>query len=145
MRYFDRLLYFGLAGFILATSSLAAETKPSKNSNPNVKPLFKSIDMNVGETRTATLSDGSTATVKLIGVKEHRDKVRNALRGADVTVEVNGQRETIGCGTYHLPVELGGVRIDCPVVEGYGRYSLKKTCGQSTATRGFGSGRRGGH
>ena len=98
---------------LLTTSTFATDAK--------LTPLFKSIDLNVGETRTITLTDGSKATVKLLGVEEHRDSVRQALRRADVTVEVNGQRGTIACATYHLPVELGGVRIDCPTVQGYCR------------------------
>ena len=36
-----------------------------------------------------------------------------------MTVQVNGVQGTIGCATYHLPTELGGVRIDCPVIHGY--------------------------
>jgi murein DD-endopeptidase MepM/ murein hydrolase activator NlpD len=84
-----------------------------------VAPLFCSIDLDVGQSRTVTLSDGTTATIKLLGIREQRDPVRDALRGAEVTVEVNGVRGVLPCATYHLPTELGGVRIDCPVIEGY--------------------------
>ena len=86
---------------------------------PRIKVLFESVDLDPGQSREVTLADGTKVTVKLLGVKEHRDPVRTALRGADVTVEVNGVRGVLGCATYHLPTELGGVRIDCPVVKGY--------------------------
>ncbi|MFW6114426.1 MAG: PKD domain-containing protein [bacterium] len=92
---------------------------PALGSQITLGPLFESVDLNVGDARTVTLEDGSTCAVKLIKIKEHRDPVRNALRGADVVVEVNGERKTLGCATYHLPVTVGGVRIDCPVVKGY--------------------------
>lgn len=111
---------FGPAGTPILSFEAAAvgeETKPIDESL--LKPLFESIDLNVGQTRTVTLDEGTTVTVKLIDIKEHRDGVRQAIRGADVTVEVNGERGTLGCATYHLPVELGRIRIDCPVVKGY--------------------------
>lgn len=65
------------------------------------------------------LADGTTATVKLLAVKEKRDPVRAAVRGAELSVEVNGVRGVLPCATYNLPTPLGGVRIDCPVIKGY--------------------------
>ena len=34
-------------------------------------------------------------------------------------MEVNGERATLGVGTYNLPDTVGGVQIDSPVVEAY--------------------------
>ena len=82
-------------------------------------PLFRSVDLDIGQDREVALPDGTTAHVKLLGIEEQRDPVRQALRGARVTVEVNGARGVLPCATYHLPSELGGVRIDCPVIKGY--------------------------
>ncbi len=84
-----------------------------------LNPLFRSIDLDAGASRKVTLPGGTEATVTLLSVKGNRDPVRKALRGAEVSVDVNGVRGTIPCATYHLPTELGGVRIDCPVVKGY--------------------------
>jgi len=84
-----------------------------------VEPLFRSLDLNVGQSRTLHLPDQTSVTVKLLAIEEHRDPVRDALRGAALTVEVNGEHGTIPCATYNLPTELGGVRIDCPVIKGY--------------------------
>ncbi|MGD9126572.1 MAG: PKD domain-containing protein [Planctomycetia bacterium] len=109
MRYLALFLCFIAVSFAVAASAFAAD----------MKPLFATVDLDRGESKTVTLPGETEMTVKLIGIKEHRDGVRGVLRGADVTVEVNGQRGTIGCATYHLPVELGGVRIDCPVIKGY--------------------------
>ena len=86
---------------------------------PLLDALFRSVDLDVGQSREVTLADGTMATIELLGVKEQRDPVRNALRGAELTVEVNGVRGVLPCATYHLPTELGGVRIDCPVIKGY--------------------------
>jgi hypothetical protein len=77
------------------------------------------VDLKIGEQATVKLCDGRSATVKLLGVEEKRDSLRKAMRGALVTVEVNGQKTTLDCATYHLPVNAGGVQIDCPIVKAY--------------------------
>ena len=97
---------------MMIASTVAGEEAP-------LVPLFRSVDLDVGQVRTVDLTDGTTATVKLLAVEEQRDAVRQALRGAELTVEVNGVEGTIPCATYNLPTTLGGVRIDCPVVKGY--------------------------
>ena len=91
----------------------------ASSEEPPLAPLFRSVDLDVGQSCEVTLPGGTTATVKLLGIKEIRDSVRNALRGAEVTVDVDGTRGVLPCATYHLPTELGGVRIDCPVIKGY--------------------------
>lgn len=77
------------------------------------------VDLNVGQEATVQLVNGQTATVKLLEVQEQRDSLRNALRLARVTVEVNGRPVTLGSATYHLPVTAGDVQIDCPITRGY--------------------------
>ena len=98
--------------FLLAVSIARSEERP-------VEPLFRSIDLDVGQSRSLQLPNVGTVTVKLLSVVEKRDPVRQAMRGAEVIVEVNGVEGSLPCATYHLPTELGGVRIDCPVVKGY--------------------------
>ena len=83
-----------------------------------IEPLVRSVDLNVGESREVTLADGSTATVKLLDLKETRDDLRNAVRKALVTVEVNGRKATLGAADYRLPTAVGGVQIDCAVTKG---------------------------
>ncbi len=58
---------------------------------PKLKPLVRVADLNVGESQTVELCDGSRATVKLLDLKESRDDIRNAVRRAVATVEVNGR------------------------------------------------------
>ena len=71
------------------------------------QPLFRVLDLAVGATEQVTLSDGKTATVKLLSTSETRDRVRSAIRDARVEVEINGTRTTLSCGNYRLPVAVG--------------------------------------
>ena len=94
-------------------SLLAAESWP-----PAIEPIVRSVDLNVGESCEVKLSDGSSAAVKLVGLEEIRDDLRQAVREARVTVEVNGQQATLLGYNYHLPIALGGVQIDCSITKG---------------------------
>ncbi len=91
----------------------AAESWP-----PAIEPLLRSVDLNIGESCDVKLSDGGTAAVKLLDLKETRDDLRQAVREARVTIEVNGQKATLTAGNYRLPVAVGGVQIDCAVTKG---------------------------
>lgn len=77
------------------------------------------VDLNLGQQATVRLADGREANVKLLKIDERRDSLRQALRLVRVTVEVNGQQTTLGSATYHLPVTVGDVQIDCPITKGY--------------------------
>lgn len=81
--------------------------------------LLRTADLNVGESHEIELDGGKKAVVKLIDLKETRDELRNAVRVAEVTVEVNGRKATLVSGNYRLPVTVAGVRIDCPVTKGF--------------------------
>ena len=110
-----RIPHFVLVFCCLLLSNLLGRA----DEEPSLEPLFRSVDLDIGQSREVTLADGTTATVKLLGIREQRDPVRDALRGAEVTVQVNGVDGVLPCATYNLPTELGGVRIDCPVIKGY--------------------------
>jgi hypothetical protein len=90
-----------------------------------MEPLVRVVDLNIGETHQVTLHDGTMATVTLLELTEKRDKLRNAVRKAQVKVKVNGQRTSLVSSTYHLPKAIGGVQIDCPVTKGYIQNSSK--------------------
>jgi len=95
---------------IAALSSLLAAEK---------SPLFRTVDLDIGETQELKLSNGATARVKLVGLKETRDSVRDAVRRAEVKVEINGNVTNLVSATYHLPATVGGVQVDCPITKGY--------------------------
>jgi murein DD-endopeptidase MepM/ murein hydrolase activator NlpD len=82
------------------------------------KPLHATIDLRVGETQEVTFPNSTKATVKLLHVEETRDKVRSAIREARVKIEVNGKTMELVSGYYRLPVNVGGVQVDCPAVKG---------------------------
>ena len=95
---------FALCGF-LAGSVFA--TPPA--------PLGRNVDLNRGESQKVTLSNGKAVDVRLIAVSATRDSLRDAVRSAQVAVEIDGRRVTLPCGEYHLPDTVGQVQIDCPV------------------------------
>lgn len=84
-----------------------------------IEPLVRVVDLNLGESTEVTLCDGSQATVKLVNLIEIRDEVSQAVRQAEVTVEVNGQQGKLVSATYHLPQMIGNVQIDCSITKGY--------------------------
>ena len=77
--------YALLVVLFLVVPLLAAESWP-----PAIEPLLRSVDLNVGESCEVKLSDGSSAAVKLLDLKEIRDDLRQAVREARVAIEVNG-------------------------------------------------------
>ena len=99
---------------VAGRSLMAAESWP-----PAIEPLFQTVDLNVGDSCDVKLSDGKSATVKLLDLKETRDDLRQAVRAAFVSVEVEGQKATLAAGNYHLPIVVGNVQIDCAVTKGY--------------------------
>lgn len=90
---------------------------------PTRQPLGRVADLNVGESQEIRLANGSKATVRLVGVSVQRDTMSEAVRSARVHVEVNGTPVTLGCATYHLPVTVAGVQIDCSMVKAYNSNS----------------------
>jgi len=85
---------------------------------PAMEPLLRVVDLRVGQEATVELCDGSQARVKLLDLVEKRDSLRNAVRRGVVTVEVNGHEATLTSATYHLPVTVGDVQIDCALTKG---------------------------
>ena len=96
----------GVLGCVLALPATAA-------------PLLRAVDLNLGETQDVELANGATARVKLLALDEKRDPLRDAIREAQVQVEINGATATLTSANYNLPVSVGGVQVDCPVTRGY--------------------------
>jgi murein DD-endopeptidase MepM/ murein hydrolase activator NlpD len=97
-----------------------------------LRPLHAAADLSIGESATLELSDGTKATVKLVGLKETVDDVNGAVRRAEVKVEVDGRPVDLVCGTYHLPVKTGRVQIDCPITKGYTAKARQGMPGQAS-------------
>ena len=91
--------------------------------------LVRVVDLSIGEATLIELADGRQATVKLIALSEQRDSLSDAVRRAEVTVEVNGERAKLVSATYNLPQQIGGVQIDCSVTRGYPGNSRRSPWG----------------
>ena len=104
---------------VIVLFALAARAADPSAVRPPIEPLFRAVDLALGESARVELSGGRAVTVKLLDLKEHRCEMRGAVRKAVVTVEVAGRRAELVCATYNLPKTVGGVQIDCPVTRGY--------------------------
>lgn len=110
----------GLSGLligVICTALAAARERPVPQGR--IDPVLRVVDLNVGEQTEVTLSDGTPVAVKLLELTEIRDPVRDAVRTASVTVEVDGETVRLETGLYNLPVRVGKVQIDCTVTSGY--------------------------
>jgi len=114
MRRFARLFAVLLSWSILPAAAGAGEAQ-----RPSIEPLVRVVDLKVGQQASVKLANGKTVDVKLLDLKEQRDNVRDAVRKAFVTVEVGGRKVTLRAATYHLPVTVGDVQIDCSITKGH--------------------------
>lgn len=111
-----------LAGLLMVAgvSRAAAKIVPS------------TLDLDVGESAQARLHDGTTATIKVTGVRLHHESVTQMIAKVVVAVEVNGARAELVSGGYRLPQLVGGVQVDAPAVgafmkdSNYDWWQLKK-------------------
>ncbi len=104
---------------LLNCTSLLATLAPADDALPSIDPLVRLLDLNIGRQASVKLSNGKTVGVKLIDLREDRDNVRNAVRKAYVTVKLNGRKVTLRAATYHLPITVGDVQIDCSITKGH--------------------------
>jgi murein DD-endopeptidase MepM/ murein hydrolase activator NlpD len=109
------LLFLLILGVIILSMSLNCN-KPSQET---IVPLVRTIELNVAESEEVELCDGTKRSVKLIALDEIRDKVRNAVRKAIVTIEIDGQLAELTSATYCLPKTVANTQIDCPITKGY--------------------------
>jgi murein DD-endopeptidase MepM/ murein hydrolase activator NlpD len=86
---------------------------------PTRTPLVRALDLDLGESGSVNLADGSMVQVKLLALEEARDSIRSAVRRAVVRVEINGRAVDLISATYHLPTTVAGVQVDCPITRGY--------------------------
>src|SRR5262245_10148970 len=116
--------------WILTFTLLSIRTSLAELPKPTLPSPFVAVDLNIGQSQEVTLSDGKKVSFKLLNLKEQRDSLRSAVRRAEVQVEVAGQTVTLVSATYHLPVTIAGVQIDCPITGGYVSRSRMTTGGR---------------
>jgi hypothetical protein len=86
---------------------------------PALTPLVRVVDLTVGDSTTVELCNGQKVDVRLVDLQETRDPIRQAVRSAMVTVQVDGEKITVESGMYNLPQRVAGVQIDCSITKGY--------------------------
>ncbi len=86
---------------------------------PALTPLVRVVDLTVGDSTTVELCNGQKVDVRLVDLQETRDPVRQAVRSAMVTVQVDDETITIESGMYNLPQRVAGVQVDCSITQGY--------------------------
>lgn len=119
---------------IVLLSAISAPAVLAEPARAPLTPLVRVIDLDIGQSQTIELSNGAAIAVKLVDLNEVRDNIRNAVRRAMVKVEVAGQVVSLVSSTYHLPVTVGDVQIDCPVTQGYTKNSSKENAWGLTKT-----------
>ena len=113
------ILVLPILCYIAADSLWAAEPCLQELSAAPQQPLVRVVDLNVGETTQLELCNGQRVEVQLLNLRETRDPIRQAVRSAKVTVQVDGEEITLESGMYNLPRKIAGVQIDCSITKGY--------------------------
>jgi len=85
--------------------------------SPELARLNVITELNVGDSKEIELINGERVILELLDIDIIRDNPRNAIRAAYVKIAVNGEVITIGSGNYNLPVTVGNIKIDCPVLK----------------------------
>jgi murein DD-endopeptidase MepM/ murein hydrolase activator NlpD len=98
---------------------------------PTLKPSMRTVDLDIGDSETVVMPDGKKVKVRLLELKETHDSLREAVRIAEVIVEIDGKKGTLVSANYRLPIEIGGVLVDCPVTSGYRQNATKGVAGEN--------------
>lgn len=112
-------LRFVLCLLLLNVLCFTSDPVQATEETPALKPIVRVVDLDLGESTTVTLSNGEQIKVRLLDLKETRDPIRQAVRSAVVTVEVDGKTIELESGMYNLPQTVGRVQIDCSITGGY--------------------------
>ncbi len=98
---------------------------------PTLSVSMRTVDLNVGESASVVMPDGKKVAVRLRDLKETRDSLRAAVRFAEVTIEIDGKKATLGSANYRLPISVGAFLVDCPVTAGYLQNATKGVAGSN--------------
>lgn len=117
-----RLVNYSLL-LLIATSQvgLAQVSAERDEASPPIaiQPLVRVVDLAIGERRSVVLSNGRRVQVSLLDLEEHRDTLSRAVRRAEVKVAIDNEEVTLVAATYHRPVTVAAVQVDCAVTRGY--------------------------
>jgi murein DD-endopeptidase MepM/ murein hydrolase activator NlpD len=77
------------------------------------------VNLAIGEAYTYTTQQQVEKKITLLALRETRDRFRDAVRWAEVDLDVNGQPVTVPVALYTLPVVVQDIKVDVPVSKGY--------------------------
>ena len=103
----------------LAVLALAAALGAENPAYAARFPLFRTLDLDLGESARVEVGRGRTVQLRLVSIDVTTDPIRGAVRSAQVKLEIDGKAITLGSGNYELPRTVGPVQVDCPVVSAY--------------------------
>jgi len=118
-----------LLGLVATSGVVLSDESPIPR--PTQTAPFVAVDLSIGESQQVALASGKTVSVKLLELNEQRDTLRGAVRRAEVKIEVGGETATLVSANYRLPLQVGGVRVDCPATGGYAKNSSKSSAGHA--------------
>ncbi len=99
---------FSLCSLLLVSQIAAAE----------IEPLFRTVDLDIGESTEVRLPDGQRCTIELRDGQETIGEVWGQVDRAEVTVAIDGVEARLVSGMYRLPETIGEVQLDCPITGG---------------------------
>lgn len=107
---------FSLTGipavFIIPVLIFSFSCKPKE-----LKRLNTVVELNIGETKDIKLVNGDVVKLAFNDMSIIRDSVRQGIRAVQLRISIDGNEATLGSGNYNLPVTVGKVKIDCPVIK----------------------------
>jgi PKD repeat protein len=112
-----KTLKYLIIGFLLV--SLSCKTESDKEEKKESTGYRKYISLNINESTKVKLFDGTQASIKLLKVVYKKDKIRKAVREANILLLVDGEEKWIGAGNQNLPVKFENVKIDCPITKAH--------------------------
>ncbi|HBL77162.1 MAG: hypothetical protein A2W90_18670 [Bacteroidetes bacterium GWF2_42_66] len=97
--------------------------------SPEQSPVRVLVELNTGESQDVILSNGDVVKLKLLEITVEEDSCRGAVRGGHIKITVDGEEAIINTGNNTLPVTIGKVQIDCPVIKAYYATTNQDTWG----------------
>jgi len=105
-----------IIGILLVTLSCKTNNAEEKTELTGYR---KYISLNIGESTKVKLFDGTQTNIKLIKVIYNKDKIRKAVREANLLLIVDGEEKWISAGNQNLPIKFKNVKIDCPITKAH--------------------------
>jgi hypothetical protein len=101
------------------------EETPAPSNGDRIDRLIRAysrqqiVRLDPGEACRFVSGHGLTKTIRLVSVEEHRDRVIDLMRRADVRIEIDGHLLELVCAPYVMPTEVAGLRVQADTTSGW--------------------------